>query len=262
MILNLCFTISGMQPDQQTPSQEAPTPPPQQPLPPEQAPQPQFPASPEVAPVPPKKSHKTMWIIIGVSIFVVLALCVVAAIFFINAVQKSNDDFTKGNTVDKLTTYKDSGSGVSLKVPDGWDVTKTKPDDKTIVRLTIQPPAGSFSNAFDEQQVIDLVCQTTTNSMTEQSFANAVVTGVLPGEEADGLTVSNQSETTIGGRKAYRYEAAKQEDTKRTTYYHAYYMAGAKEACDMYVLAITGTSGAKLPVESHVDEILTSFRRS
>lgn len=254
-------------PDEQqtTPEQQQA---PQQPFQPpvEQAPQPSpptlSPPAAPIAPLPEKKSHKKLWIILGASVFVVLALIVVAVIMFMIAVQKSNTDFTKGNSIDSLKNYSDSGSGVSLKVPAGWDVTKTKPDAKTIVRLTVEPPAGSFSNAFDEQQVIDMVCETTSKSMTEQSFANAVVTGVLPGEEANGLTVSNQSETTIGGLKAYRYEATKQEDTTRTTYYHAYYMAGPTEACDAYILAVTTEAGKKLPIESYVDEILNSFRRS
>ncbi len=201
-----------------------------------------------------------MWIIIGVSIFVLIALIVAAALLYLSAVKKSNDDFTRGNTVDKLTTYKDNNTGVSLKVPEGWDVEKTKPDDKTVVRLTIQPTSGSFANAFDQQQVIDLLCQTTSNSMTKQSFANAVVMGVIPNKRAEGMTISNQSETTIGGMSAYQFNTTKQDDKQRTIYYHAYYMAGKSEVCSMYVLAVTSDM-EQLPVESHVDDILGSFRK-
>lgn len=201
-----------------------------------------------------------MWIIIGVSIVVVLALCVAAAFFFVNAVQKSNDDFTKGNTVDKLTTYKDSGSGISLKVPDGWDVTKTKPDDKSIVRLTVQPPAGSFSNAFDEQQGIDLLCSTISSNLTSESFAKSVTTNIIPADEAKGLTVTDESSTTIDGRPAYLYKASKQDDKTRTTYYHSYYLVGPTEVCDTYVLAVTGQGGGTLPIESFANDILRSVR--
>jgi hypothetical protein len=257
--------------EQQTPSEQQQAPQPQsqaQPFQPPEvpAPQPTPPAFPSqaapMAPPPVKKSHKKLWIILGASLFVVLALIVMAVIMFMNAVQKSNNDFTKGNSVDTLTAYTDKSSGVSLKIPADWDVKKTKPDDKTLVRLTITPPAGSLSNAFDQQQGIDLVCQTTSKGMTEQSFANAVKTGVLPDEQAKGMTISNESEIKVGNMPTYRYDVSEQTDKSRTTYYHAYYMAGTDTVCDMYVVAIVSSASETLPVEAHATEILESFRYS
>ncbi len=223
-------------------------------------PQPEQPTQPteKSAAEMPKKSRKVLWVIVAVAAVVVLAGAGFTAFTVVRTIQQQQKDFQTGNRIDALATYTDKKSGISIKIPENWDVKRSTPSQKSIVRLSITPPAGSFSNAFDQGQGIDLLCESTSGKVTKDSFTQAIKKNVIPSQQASGLTISDQSAKTINQIPAYLYNATSKTGELQTAYYHGYYMLNSRAICDIYVLVIRADTD-KLPVETYANDIVRSF---
>lgn len=203
--------------------------------------------------VPPRKSNKKLLIVVGISLAVLLLIGAV-----VGTLINRNNPALNSQAI-TLTNYKSSSLGFELKVPQSW---RTSVDDRPKDASLLV----SFRPTTQAKELISILCKQSSKNLVRDDLYRAVEKGVIPDIVKRLGSVSDQKKTQIGPYPAYRFvdsqiDISSDRLSRKTIFYHAYYLVSSKESCSLYVAATKTNDMDKTALETKVDEIIDSFRR-